>query len=73
MIAICHHGKCFWRTVELPEDMLSVAHHLATAHTITAHPGDYLRITGHVSVPVLSLMLEIQLSYYTDYSEGCLL
>lgn len=68
VIAMCtKDAKCQWRTVELLDDYM-LAHQLATAHTMTAHPGDYLLITGRDSVPVLSLLAEIQLSFYTDFS-----
>lgn len=73
MIATCtKDAKCQWRTVELLDDYM-LAHQLATAHTMTAHPGDYLLITGRDSVPVLSLLAEIELSFYTDYSRESIL
>lgn len=73
MIAMCTKSdKCQWRTVELGDDF-ALAHELATAHTVTSHPWDYMLITGRDSVPVLSLLGEIQLSFYTDFSEESVL
>lgn len=73
MIATCtKDAKCQWRTVELLDDYM-LAHQLATAHTMTTHPADYLLITGRDSVPVISLLTEIELSLYTDYSRESIL
>lgn len=67
MIAACvRSGKCQWRSIELGND-LDLAHELATAHTATTHPQEYMYITQRDSVPVLSMLEEMQLAFYTDY------
>lgn len=68
MIAKCvRSSKCRWQTMDLGDDY-HLMHVLAAAHTAVSHPEQYPLVNWHVSVPELSLIGEIELSLYTDYS-----
>lgn len=49
-------------------DNEELAHDLAAAHSITAHLDEYIWFVPRDNVPVLSLLEQIELAFYTDYS-----
>lgn len=66
-VACTRTDKCRWATVELGDNM-NLAYNLAMAHGITAHTAEYTWHLPRDSV-VLSLLEQIELSFYTDFSE----